>query len=158
MSYRQAVGVLLLGAVGLVPAAAQAQTYTKAQLQETYTQYLSAEGYRPELTNAGNVRFRREGKNYVIYVDEKDPTFFRLVMALSFEDKSAEARAARLEGINAANMQTKVVKSFVDKENDVYFAAEMFFIVPGDFKAAMPRTLRAIDFAHDKFRAGAERK
>ena len=37
-------------ASALLPTGAQAQTYTKQQLQETYSGYLSTEGYKPEIT------------------------------------------------------------------------------------------------------------
>lgn len=127
-----------------------AQTYTKAQLQEVYSTHLSSEGFRPELTNSGNVRFRREGRSYVIYVEENDPTFFRLVLTFSAEDKSPQARARRLDGCNTASAETKVVKAFLDSDGDPNFSSEMFLIVPGDFKSTLSRTLRAMDSAYEK--------
>jgi hypothetical protein len=130
---------------------ASAQTYTKEQLQETYTTYLTSEGFRPELTQSGNVRFRREGRSYVIYVDEKDPTYFRLVLAFSAEDKSAQARARRLEGCNTASAEVKVIKAFLDSDGDPTFSAEMFLVVPGDFKTTLSRLLRATDNAYSKY-------
>ena len=36
---------------------ALAQTYTKDQLQQTFMAYLNQEGYNPNITQAGNVRF-----------------------------------------------------------------------------------------------------
>ena len=135
----------------LLPTGAQAQSYTKQQLQETYTSYLSAEGFRPELTQSGNVRFRREGRNFLIYADESDPTYFRIVMAYGEEDKSAPARLRRLEGCNTASFEVKVVKCFLDKDGDPNFSGEMFLVVPGDFKTALGRLLRAMDSANDKY-------
>lgn len=131
---------------------ASAQTYTKAQLQETYSGFLSTEGFRPEVTQSGNVRFRREGRTYVIYVDENDPTYFRLVLVFSEEDKSAAMRLRRLEGINIASSDTKVIKAYLDSDGDPTFAAEMFVVVPGDFKTTLSRLLRATDNAYDKYR------
>ena len=132
-------------------APALAQTYTKEQLQQTFSAYLNAEGYNPNITQAGNVRFRREGKFYVIYVDEKDPEFFRLVLSFTAEDKSAQARLRRLEGANLATTETKVVKAYIDSDGDPNFACEMFLIVPGDFKTHLTRLLRAMDTAYDKY-------
>ena len=142
----------LCAALVLGSAAASAQTYTKAQLQETYTAFLSTEGFRPEITPSGNVRFRREGRSYVIYVDEDDPTYFRLVLAFSAEDKSPQARARRLEGCNTASAEVKVVKAFLDRDGDPTFASEMFLVVPGDLKTTLLRLLRATDNAYDKYR------
>jgi ribosomal protein L10 len=130
---------------------ATAQTYTKQQLQETYSNHLASEGYRPELTNAGNVRFRREGRTYVLYADENDPTYFRMVMAFASEDKSAQARMRRLEGCNIATAEVKVVKCFLDSDGDPTFSSEMFLIVPGDFKMPFGRLLRAMDNAYEKY-------
>jgi hypothetical protein len=130
---------------------ALAQTYTKDQLQQTFMAHLQTEGFNPNVTQAGNVRFRREGRFYIIYVDEKDPEYFRLVLSFSADDKSPAARLRRLEGANLATTETKVVKAYVDSDGDPNFACEMFLIVPGDFKTHLNRLLRAIDTAYDKY-------
>jgi hypothetical protein len=143
----------LCGALVLTALLASAQTYTKAQLQETYSSYLSTEGYKPELTPAGNVKFRREGRIYVIYCDEKDPTYFRLVLSFSADDKSAAARLRRLEGANIATAETKVIKAYIDSDGDPIFSAEMFLVVPGDFKTTLSRQFRAMDSAYEKYNA-----
>jgi hypothetical protein len=143
----------LCSALILAGASASAQTYTKQQLQETYSSYLATEGYRPELTTNGNVRFRREGKTYVIYADERDPTYFRLVLSYSAEDKSPAMRVKRLEGVNQASSDTKVIKGYLDSDGDPTFAAEIFLVVPGDFKTNLTRMLRAMDQAYEKYTA-----
>ena len=143
--------VALCSALALTAVTASAQTYTKQQLQETYSTYLAAEGYRPEVTPNGNIRFRRESRIYVIYCDERDPTYFRLVLSFSAEDKSPAMRAKRLEGINVASADTKVIKAYLDSDGDPTFAAEMFLVVPGDFKTTVQRLFRAIDSAYEKY-------
>ncbi len=141
----------LCSALALSAAGASAQTYTKQQLQETYSTYLATEGYRPELTPNGNIKFRRESRIYVIYADERDPTYFRLVLSFTAEDKSAAMRVKRLEGVNTASSDTKVIKAYLDSDGDPTFAAEMFLVVPGDFKTTLARLLRAMDNAYDKY-------
>jgi hypothetical protein len=141
----------LCGALALAGASATAQTYTKDQLQQIYMQHLNTEGYNPNITQAGNVRFRREGRFYIIYVDEKDPEYFRLVLSFSADDKTPAARSKRVEGANLATTETKVIKAYVDSDGDPNFAAEMFLIVPGDFKTHFQRLLRAIDTAYEKY-------
>ena len=141
------------GALLLTAGSVLAQTYTKQQLQETYSAHLASEGFRPEITQAGNVRFRREGRVYAIYVDERDPTYFRLVLSFSTEDKSPAARLRRLEGVNVATADTKVIKAYLDTDADPVFSAELFLIVPGDFKTTLSRLLRAMDGAYDKYTA-----
>lgn len=148
---RASAGFALCAALLFAAGNSAAQTYTKAQLQETYSAHLATEGFRPEITASGNVRFRREGRSYVIYVDEKDPTYFRIVLAFSAEDKSPQMRARRLEGCNTATAEVKVVKAFLDSDGDPTFSSEMFLIVPGDFKTTLSRTLRAMDNAYEKY-------
>ena len=106
---------------------------------------------RPEITNTGNVRFRRDNRNDVIHVDERDALYFRMTMAFVADDKSPAMRQRRLEGCNAATSEVKVVKCFLDEDGDPTFAAERFVIVPGDFKLSFGRTLRALDIACDRF-------
>ena len=141
----------LCGALALCAGTAAAQTYTKAQLQETYSQHLAAEGFRPELTAQGNVRFKRESRTYAVMVDEADPTFYRVVLSFSADDKSAAARLRRLEGTNLASAEAKVIKAYIDSDGDPVFSAEMFLVVPGDFKTTLVRVLRAMDSAYEKY-------
>ncbi len=143
----------LAAALAIGTAGAFAQTYTKQQLQETYTGYLAQEGFRPELTSGGNVRFRREGRTYAIFIDERDPTFFRLQLSFSAEDKSPAMRLKRLEGVNAASGDAKVIKAYLDGDGDPTFAAELFVVVPGDFKTHLARLFRALDNAYEKYTA-----
>ena len=145
------VRTALFGACALAAGAASAQTYTKAQLQETYSSFLTAEGYGPSLTSGGNLRFKREGRTFAIMVDERDPTYFRMVLSFSAEDKSPAARLRRLEAANTASADTKVVKAYIDSDDDPIFSAEMFLVVPGDFKTTLARTLRAVDSAYENY-------
>jgi hypothetical protein len=146
--FRLFVVAAVLAATG---PAAFAQNYTQQQLQEIYAGLISAEGLRPETNAAGNLRFRREGRSYVIHVDERDPLYVRLTMAFAVEDKSAPMRQRRLEGCNTASSEVKVVKCFLDEDGDPTFATEMFVIVPGDFKLWFNRALRAMDSAFDRY-------
>lgn len=131
--------------------AAHAQSYTRQQLQDTYVSQISSEALKPELTTNGNVRFRREGRTYVIHIDERDALYFRLTMAFVTDDKRDDMRQRRLEGCNTATSEVKVIKCFLDEEGDPNFAAEMFLIVPGDFKASFTRLLRAMDSAYERY-------
>lgn len=142
---------LLGAALALAGSGLQAQTYTQQQLQEIFSSHLTAESLRPEINAAGNVRFRRDGRNYVIHVDDRDALYYRMTMAFVADDKSPAMRQRRLEGCNAATSEVKVVKCFLDEDGDPTFAAEMFLVVPGDFKLSFARTLRAMDSAYDRF-------
>jgi hypothetical protein len=128
-----------------------AQDYSQRQLQETFSRHLAAESLRPEITSTGNVRFRSQGRTFVIQVDERDPLYFRLTMAFVADDKSEAARQRFLEGCNTATAEVKVIKCFLDEEGDPTFAAEMFLVVPGDFTLTFDRLLRAMDSAYRRY-------
>lgn len=135
----------------LASGSAAAQDYSQRQLQDIVSRHLAAESLRPELTTAGNVRFRSQGRTFVVHIDERDPLYFRLTMAFVADDKSLAARQHRLEGCNTATAEVKVIKCFLDEEGDPTFAAEMFLVVPGDFTLAFDRLLRAMDSAYRRY-------
>ncbi len=147
LAARAALAVLL--AAG--SAGASAQDYSQRQLQDIFSRHLATESLRPELTSGGNVRFRSQGRTYVVQVDERDPLYFRLTMAFVAEDKSAAARQRLLEACNTATAEVKVIKCFLDEEGDPTFAAEMFLVVPGDFTLTFDRLLRAMDSAYRRY-------
>lgn len=135
----------------LMAGSAGAQDYSQRQLQDIVSRHLAAESLRPEVTTTGNVRFRSQGRTFVVHIDERDPLYFRLTMAFVAENKSESARQRLLEGCNTATAEVKVVKCFLDEEGDPTFAAEMFLVVPGDFSVAFDRVLRAMDSAHRQY-------
>ena len=57
--------------------------------------------------------------------------------------------------MNIATADTKVIKAYLDTDADPVFSAELFLIVPGDFKTTLSRLLRAMDSAYDKYAAKA---
>jgi hypothetical protein len=65
--------LLLATLASLASTALHAQSYNRQQLQDAYAGHLRAEQLAPEINSSGNVRFRREGRTYVIHVDERDP-------------------------------------------------------------------------------------
>jgi hypothetical protein len=140
-----------LPVLALMASAAPAQDYARQQLQDMVSKHLSAESIRSEITDNGNVRFRNQGRIFVVHVDERDPLYFRLTMAFAEDDKGGDARRRHLEGCNAASADVKVVKCFLDEDGDPTFAAEMFLVVPDDFSLAFDRLLRAMDSAYRRY-------
>lgn len=130
---------------------AAAQDYSQRQLQDLVSRHLNAESLKPEITDQGNVRFRNQGRIFVIHLDERDPLYFRLTMAFAVDDKGADARVRHLEGCNAASSDVKAIKCYLDDDGDPVFAAEMFLVVPDDFSLAFDRLLRAMDSAFRRY-------
>lgn len=144
-----AIAATLTVSLGVGPAAAEG--FTRQQLQDIYVKHLSEEGYRPEVSKAGNVTFRKEGRPYVILIDEKDPVFFRMIVVFGVKDKSSQARLRRLESCNVAVSEVKVIKCFLDAQGDPTFAAEAFLPAPEQFKLFLERMLRGMDSAFNSY-------
>lgn len=117
---------------------------TDEQLRKMYQEYLSDEGYKPEVDEDGDVRFKREGKTYFINVEAADPECFRLVLANIWPIESEEERQQVFVVMDHCNAQSKVAKAYMVKDN-VWVAIETFIAKPEDFKAIFPRSLSALD-------------
>lgn len=120
------------------------RTSSKAELQRLYKDFLTEEGYKPELDSDGDVRFKREGKTYVIIIDAKDPEFFRLVLPNIWEIESEAERVQVLVAADASNAKSKVSKVCTMGDN-VWVSIELFVGQPEDFKKVFTRALGALD-------------
>ena len=86
-------------------------------LANVYLEHLKDEGYRPALDDDGDIYFKKEGKTYLIILDEDDPTFFRLVFPNFWEIESDEERERVVHAASAATAATKVTKVFPVEDN-----------------------------------------
>lgn len=132
--------------------------WTKQGLQELYSSYLTAEGYKPEIDEDGDVRFKREGKTYFINVDASDTACFRLVLANIWPIENEPERAEVRLAMDHCNALAKVTKAYMVRD-DVWVAIETFIAKPEDFKAIFDRSLSAMDHGVQLFarRMRAER-
>jgi hypothetical protein len=117
---------------------------TTEQLQKMYQEFLSDEGYKPELDEDGDVRFKREGKTYFINVEASDPECFRVVLANIWPIESEDERKQVMVAMDHCNAQAKVAKAYMVKDN-VWVAIETFIAKPEDFKVIFQRSLSALD-------------
>lgn len=100
-------------------------TNSKAELQRLYMGFLTEEGFKPDLDSDGDVRFKREGKTYVIIIDAKDPEFFRLVLPNIWKIESEAERTQVLIAADASNAKSKVSKVCTMADN-VWVSIELF--------------------------------
>ncbi|NDY93398.1 hypothetical protein [Ideonella livida] len=139
-------------------AEASTGSYGKKQLQDLYSGFVRAEGFQPEITPSGNVKFTRNSRIHILYVDEKDPTYFRLAMAFAESDKSAAARARRLEGASFASGEVKVGKAYLDSDGDPTISVELFAKSPEEAKPLLARMLKVLDLTYTKYQEGARNR
>lgn len=133
--------------LALVPGAIAQDTDQKDKkaTQKMYTKFLDEEGYKPEIDEDGDVRFKREGKTYFINVDPADPMCFRLVLANIWPIESEEERGKVRVAMDHCNAQAKVAKAYMVRDN-VWVAIETFIPEPQDFEAIFKRSLSALDY------------
>ncbi len=146
---KRALGVVVVVVVLLSIGAVTAQVSTssslkKEQLQRLYTEYLTAEGYKPEVDSDGDVRFKREGRTYFIDVSEKDPEFFHVVLANIWPIESEKERLQVLAAADYSNAKSKVSKVHTVRD-DVWVSIELFVASPDDFKGVFNRVMSAFD-------------
>jgi hypothetical protein len=118
---------------------------TKAQ---TYLDYLTQEGFRPEVDEDGDISFKFEGRNYYLIVNEKDEMYFQLLRNGFWRIESAEELQRALMHANDVTRETKVAKTYVNSEHTyVNGTVEMFFDEVDQFKPCFMRALTVLQRA-----------
>lgn len=131
----------------LLPSYALAQKKGKElndkDLQKLYMEYLTDEGYKPEVDADGDVQFKEEGKTYFIDVSADDQEYFRVVLANIWPIESEEERLRVLQACDYANATAKVCKVYSVRDN-VWVGIEVFVAKPEDFKGIFKRSMSAL--------------
>ncbi len=144
------IGFLSIGSGAAQEAKAESPAPTKEQLQQLYMDYLTAEGYRPEIDQDGDVKFKREGKTLFILVTANDPEFFQVILPNIWPIEDENERMKVLAAADYSNATSKASKVFINSSN-VWVAIEMFVASPGDFKGVFNRALASLDNGASKF-------
>jgi len=116
----------------------------KKELAKMYVDYLSKEGFHPELDKDGDVVFKSEGKTYLIIADENDPVYFRLIFPNFWAIESEPERQKVLVAADYATGRTKVAKVYTTQNNNVWASIEVFLRKPEDFKEIFQRSMSAL--------------
>jgi hypothetical protein len=119
----------------------------KAQM---YFDYLSQEGFRPEIDKEGDVCFNCEGRSYFVQVDEADASFFRICFPNFWTIENQEERHRVLAACDFANRRSKAAKIFTVAD-DTWGAIEIFVETPGAFKGVFQRCMSALQNAVRNF-------
>ena len=125
---------------------------------QPHLDFLVSEGYRPEVDEDGDLRFRHEGRTVFLFRYEKDPEYFRVALPGAWECDSPEEEARALQAVNAVNRDLKVAKcALVD--GVVWISVEAFFDPPDSYRSVFTRCLDAIGSAswqvRERMRASA---
>jgi len=123
-----------------------------ADMKETMTAYLKEEGYAPTPEGQGLV-FKKEGRAYFTFPDDKDPNFFNLYSYFDFAD-AVPGRMIGLEAANDVNKAVKAVKVTVMEDEApgrISFGMEVPLPEADGFRAIFERSLNTIGYAVEQF-------
>jgi hypothetical protein len=137
-----AVVVIALASFGSAHAQSANPT-TKAEYQQFYMDYLTGEGYKPEVDTDGDISFKREGLTYYIIVTETDAEFFEMALPNIHRVADEAGRQKAFAAADASNAKSKVSKVYMVGD-DVWVTVELFIASPGDFKNVFQRSMSAL--------------
>lgn len=123
---------------------------TKNERVAGYMEFLVKEGYRPEIDQDGDVKFKREGRTYYIITDEKDEEYFRIVFPNFWSIDDELERQQVLVACDYSNAKSKVSKLYV-ANNDVWAALEVYLQEPTAYRALFERYMSSLANAVKNF-------
>ncbi len=118
---------------------------TERELAEMYFDFLTIEGFNPEMEE-GFIRFKTEEGVFLVVVDAEDEQYFRLIFPNFWPIESEAERLQVLAACDTATGETKVAKIFTVRDN-VWGTIELFLERPDHFRAVFQRCLRALNVA-----------
>ena len=124
---------------------------SKQARAKMYEDFLRNEGFAPSIDDDGDVVFKCEGRTYIIWIDEDDEDFFRLVFPSFWPIESEEERLHVLIASQHATSKAKVAKIYMVGD-DTWGSIEMFCSPPEAFKPVFRRCIPAIQAAVGAFR------
>jgi len=126
----------------------QVLEWSRAGLQEMYMEYLSREGFVPEVDKDNDIKFKVSGNNYYVIIDESEPKFFHIYTGFLLDNMTMEAA---YDLVNYTNRRSKVAKLSLSPHSSgklvVSISAELLLDKPEDFQLIFTRTLSLIDNA-----------
>lgn len=123
---------------------------SREDLQKMYMDYLTFEGYRPEIDSDGDILFRIDGLTCYIAIDEKDPQFFRIFSPSVWDFDNEDERKKVMSACDYVTGMTKVAKIFTVKKR-VCISVELFVSSPENFKPVFYRSVGVLQNAKRKF-------
>ena len=121
---------------------------TKTQL---YMDYLREEGYRPELDKDGDVVFKHERVTFIIFANEDDEQYFKMMIPYFWELESAEETDRAVRVMMRLNREYKAAK-FCETGEDVSLFVECFYETADGFKTVFARYVDLLSSALREFR------
>jgi len=109
--------------------------------------WLSNEGYKWEVDNDGDVKFKWQGRTYYYSEDKNDDQFFRIIMPGIYQIENNREKV--LEAISTVNREMKVLKAFLVGDY-LWLSVEMFVDSSPEVEDFIERCLRILEAGFDK--------
>ncbi len=114
-----------------------------------FEDFLQEEGYSPKRDGDGDIVFKREGRTYLILLDDDDE-FFRIVFPSFWSIESPQELLQVQAAAVKATEAIKVAKIFPVKD-DTWGSIEIFCSSIDEAKKVFPRSMSALHAAVDRF-------
>lgn len=114
---------------------------------ELVKDWLSNEGYKHEVDEDGDIRFKYQGKTFFCTSDKRDEQYFRIIMPNIYQIENNRMKV--LEAVNTVSRDMKVVKAFV-VEDSVWLGVEMFVDSSPEVEDFMDRCLNLLQAAFER--------
>jgi len=119
-------------------------------LIDRYVDFLTEEGYGPEVDDDGDVKFQYNERTYYITIDNDDPDFFRVARLANLKLSDPAKITQAKEICHQVTRDVKVAKVYWLK-GVIWTSSEQIMANPDDFESIFARTMRLTDSAYTKF-------
>ena len=123
-------------------------------LKELMMEFLHKEGFCPKDEEFG-IGFKFEGRSLVMFYDEEDELFFRLLMP-NIYDVTEENHDIVMNALNEVNSNFKVVKAFTPVPGSVWIGFEILMDTTPVLEDIVPRAVGMLCAAQKAFYAALE--
>ncbi|MBQ9466518.1 MAG: YbjN domain-containing protein [Muribaculaceae bacterium] len=120
-----------------------------SNLKNLLIEFLAEEGYRHKETNFG-LEFKSNGLTILFINSSNDEQIFQLILPGIYE-MNDENELAVLQAANKVSYEFKVVKAYVDNDNDVNVSFQILADSTPELNELMPRAIRMLEQARADF-------
>lgn len=120
----------------------------KEEVRIEYMNYLTEEGYRPEVDSDGDVKFKREGRTY--YIMARNKRIFWISVSFSKENACEQKFLLSLDKVNRRFLN---VTTAVNSDcNSLSISSRSWIVNPDDWKYILTKSMDSIDNAYEASR------
>lgn len=105
---------MLLMVLCATSASARDMSLKTKSFQTKVKNFLTTEGYKPTIDDDGDIKFKKEGEEFWVILEDDDDGYYMIFMTSSLDCESANKQATR-KAINRVTHEYKVGKCYLDE-------------------------------------------